>query len=183
MNSNRPSLFKVISDGESSYYQTKDFGDFLETVKFLNMVNRICDRNPDAVPARIMLIFSDQMRLATTKQKRLLYEIDKGTAKQWVRGGPDWAPLHHMVEVNYDADTFTHADMLDEPVTALTGSLSDIIGAYKAATSKINSTQTRFNNDKFSKLLENICTEYTLDEPEDFLTESEDESPGMGQQR
>jgi hypothetical protein len=161
----------MIFNGESSYYQSQNFGDFLETVKLLNRVTRMCGRNPDAVPASVMLGFSDQMRIAATGQKRLLYEIDGGTARQWVRGVPDWIPVHHMVKVNYDADTFAHADMLDEPVTVLTSSLSETLDAYKAAANKVNSTQTRFDSGEFAKRMESVCTKYPLDDPLDFLSD------------
>jgi hypothetical protein len=175
------SLFKITYGGETRYYQTKDFGGFLETVRFLGMVNRMCDRNPDAVPARIMLMFSDEIRFTPYKRMRMLQEIDKEAAIEWVRGEADAGILCHMVGVDYDADAFTHTDLREDPAIVLAGSLSGTIGAYKAATYKKNSTQTGFHSDRFVRLLEDVLAESTLDAPEDFLAGFGDESPDMGQ--
>jgi hypothetical protein len=175
------SLFKITSDREARYYRTKYFGAFMETVKFLSMIDRIHQRNPDTVPARLLLLFSDEIRFTPYKRMRMLQEIDKEAAIEWVRGEVDSGIHRHIVCVDYDADAFTHTDLRDDPVVVLAGSLSGTIGAYKSATYKKSSTQTGFHQDKFARLLGDVLTESTLDDPENFLTGLEDAPPDMGQ--
>lgn len=154
------SIYIIISNEETSYYQTENFGSLRELLSLLREVHTAKDRVPSIRTGdaqRLVLYSKNMLPICPSLHFRLFQPLEPERYAELLQQFCEQDTDDRQITLDYDGNQFAFSEWNYDGLTTISGPLDGIISAYSGALRKKNSYQTYLNEKAFIAEMERIC--------------------------
>ncbi|WP_313180827.1 hypothetical protein [Lacrimispora sp.] len=164
------SIYAIISNARTSYYQTENFGSLIGLLSLLEEVHTAKERVPSLLGSnaeRLVLYSKERFPFCPSGYYRLFQPLEPGLYLEQLQQFSEQSTEEHQFILDYDSNCLSVKMWLGTRLINLCGLLDDIISAYSGALRNKNTRYPYLNKNAFAAELERICEVITLKSEQD----------------